>query len=86
MKRACLAFVLFLVASPALAANDWATTGKGGSAGNLTPAQVEAAWAEMPRYQAGQDQKALLAMNWVVINSMNDPGQRGNRRPVGQTP
>ena len=30
----------------------------------------------MPRYQAGQDQKALLAMNWVVINSMNDPGQR----------
>ncbi|MGI6416706.1 MAG: HEAT repeat domain-containing protein [Thermoguttaceae bacterium] len=76
MKRACLAFVLFLAVSPAVGADDWATTGKGGSAGNLTPAQIEAAWAEMPGYQAGQDQKALLAMNWVVINAMNDPGQR----------
>ena len=57
-------------------ADDWATTGKGGSGGNLTAAQVEAAWAEMPKYQAGQDQKALLAMNWVVINAMNDANQR----------
>ncbi len=76
MKRACSVIVLFLcVASPALA-DDWATTGQGGSGGNLTAAQLEAAWAEMPKYQAGQDQKALLAMNWVVINSMNDANQR----------
>ena len=61
--------------SPVLA-DDWATTGKGGSGGNLTAAQVEAAWAEMAKYEAGQDQKALLAMNWVVINAMNDANQR----------
>ena len=30
----------------------------------------------MAKYEAGQDQKALLAMNWVVINAMNDPNQR----------
>jgi len=71
-----LVFVLFLAAGLPAPADDWATTGKGGSAGNLTPAQIEAAWAEMPKYEAGQDQKALLAMNWVVINAMNDPNQR----------
>lgn len=57
-------------------ADDWATTGKGGSGGNLTPDQVEAAWTDMAKYEAGQDQKALLAMNWVVINAMNDRTQR----------
>ena len=30
----------------------------------------------MAQYEAGQDQKALLAMNWVVINAMNDANQR----------
>ena len=76
MKRAFLCFVLFLGVSAIVLADDWATTGKGGSGGNLTAAQVEAAWAEMPTYEAGQDQKALLAMNWVVINAMNDANQR----------
>lgn len=76
MKRACLVFVLFLSAGLPALADDWATTGKGGSAGNLTPAQIEAAWVDMPKYEAGQDQKALLAMNWVVINAMNDANQR----------
>ena len=76
MKRACLLFVLILgVAIPAVA-DDWATTGQGGSAGDLTAAQVEAAWAAMPTYQAGQDQQALLVMNWVVIKAMNDATQR----------
>jgi HEAT repeat protein len=68
--------VLFCGVSSPAAADDWATTGKGGSGGNLTPAQVEAAWTEMAKYEAGQDQKALLAMNWVVINAMNDANQR----------
>ena len=76
MKRAYLVLVLFLgVISPVLA-DDWATTGKGGSGGNLTAAQAEAAWAEMPKYEAGQDQKALLAMNWVVIDAMKDADGR----------
>lgn len=30
----------------------------------------------MAQYEAGQDQKALLAMNWVVINAMNDAHER----------
>lgn len=76
MKRACLVLVLLCWVTPSVGADDWATTGKGGSAGNLTPAQVEAAWADMAKYEAGQDQKALLAMNWVVINAMNDPNRR----------
>src|SRR3990170_5954806 len=76
MKRTSLVLVALLVVSLALLANDWATTGKGGSGGHLTAAQVEAAWAEMAKYEAGQDQKALLAMNWVVINAMNDPNLR----------
>ncbi len=76
MKRAYLALMLVVTLGPNVRADDWATTGKGGSAGNLTPALVEAAWAEMPKYTAGQDQKAFLAMNWVVINAMNDPAQR----------
>ncbi len=76
MKHAYLVLVLFLgVISPVLA-DDWATTGKGGSGGNLTAAQAEAAWAEMPKYEAGQDQKALLAMNWVVIDAMKDADTR----------
>lgn len=76
MKRACLIVAILLGISSPGRADDWATTGKGGSGGNLTPEQVDAAWAEMPKYEAGQDQKALLAMNWVVINAMNDPAQR----------
>lgn len=76
MKRAYLVCVLFCCVGVPLQADDWSTTGKGGSAGNLTAAQVEAAWAGMAAYEAGQDQKALLAMNWVVINAMNDPKQR----------
>jgi len=76
MKRARLTIVLFLCVSSPVSADDWATTGKGGSGGNLTAEQVEAAWAEMPKYEAGQDQKALLAMNWVVINAMNDANRR----------
>ena len=76
MKRACLLSVLFCCIGSPLLADDWTTTGKGGSGGNLTAAQVEAAWTEMAKYEAGQDQRALLAMNWVVINAMNDPKQR----------
>lgn len=76
MKRASLVLVLLCLVTPSVRADDWATTGKGGSAGDLTPAQAEAAWADMAKYEAGQDQKALLAMNWVVINAMNDPNQR----------
>ncbi len=76
MKRACLVVLILLCAGSQLFADDWATTGKGGSAGDLTAAQVEAAWTDMAKYEAGQDQKALLAMNWVVINAMNDPKQR----------
>ncbi len=68
---------LFLVSS-AMTADDWATTGKGGSGGNLSTEQIEAAWNEMPRYQPGQDQKALLAMDWVVIHAMKDEAQRAS--------
>ncbi len=76
MKRACLILVLSLGISSLVLADDWATTGKGGSAGNLTAEQAEAAWAEMAKYEAGQDQKSLLAMNWVVINAMKDASTR----------
>lgn len=76
MKRACLVLVLFCCLGSPVLADDWATTGKGGSGGNLTAAEVEAAWTDMAKYEAGQDQKALLAMNWVVINAMNDRNQR----------
>ena len=76
MKRACLLCGFLLVVPMPVLADDWATTGKGGSGGNLSAAQVEAAWTEMAQYEAGQDQKALLAMNWVVINAMNDANQR----------
>ncbi len=76
MKRTCLVCGFFLFVSLPVLADDWATTGKGGSGGDLTAAQAEAAWAEMAKYEAGQDQKALLAMNWVVINAMNDASQR----------
>jgi len=76
MKRACLLCGFLLVVAVTVKADDWATTGKGGSGGNLSAAQVEAAWTEMAQYEASQDQKALLAMNWVVINAMNDANQR----------
>lgn len=76
MKRACQVLVLFCCVGSPVLADDWATTGKGGSGGNLTAAEVESAWTDMAKYEAGQDQKALLAMNWVVINAMNDPSQR----------
>lgn len=76
MKRTFLVLVSFCCASSTIRADDWATTGKGGSGGTLTAAQAEAAWEEMPKYEPGQDQKALLAMNWVVINAMNDANQR----------
>ena len=76
MKRACLVLLLLCCVGSPVLADDWATTGKGGSGGNLTPDQVEAAWTDMAKYEAGQDQKALLAMNWVVINAMNDRTQR----------
>lgn len=76
MKRACLVLMLFCCVGSPVWADDWATTGKGGSGGNLTAAEAEAAWTDMAKYEAGQDQKALLAMNWVVINAMNDRNQR----------
>nr|HPM84913.1 hypothetical protein [Candidatus Anammoximicrobium sp.] len=76
MKRACLLCGFLLVVPMPVLADDWATTGKGGSGGDLSAAQVEAAWTEMAQYEAGQDQKALLAMNWVVINAMNDAKER----------
>ena len=76
MKREYAILVLICCMSWPALADDWATTGKGGSGGNLTAAQVEAAWIGMAKYEAGQDEKALLAMNWVVINAQNDPNQR----------
>lgn len=76
MKRACLVLVLFCCVGSPVLADDWAITGKGGSGGNLTAAEVETAWTDMAKYEAGQDQKALLAMKWVLINAMNDPSQR----------
>lgn len=76
MKPACSLLLSLYLVSSALSSDDWATTGKGGSGGNLSAEQVEAAWAEMPKYEAGQDQRALLAMDWVVINAMKDEKQR----------
>ncbi|MDO5580791.1 MAG: hypothetical protein Q4G69_06620 [Planctomycetia bacterium] len=99
MKKSILALFLVFGLAGWCMANDWATTGVGGSKGTLTPEQAEAAWTGLAEYKtfpavnpegksaadlkkandeigAKNDQKALLAMEWVVINSINDPKTR----------
>lgn len=99
MKKYILTLLLVFGLAGSCLSNDWATTGKGGSAGTLTPEQIEAAWAGLAVYKtlpaadpegktkeelkklndeigAKNDQKALLTMEWVVINSINDSKAR----------
>ncbi|MDO4583679.1 MAG: hypothetical protein Q4D62_06200 [Planctomycetia bacterium] len=75
MRYIQILVTLFFLTS-VLTANDWATTGKGGSAGNLTTEEIQQAWAEMPRWNAGTDAKALFAMDWIVIRATSDPATR----------
>ncbi|MBQ6107656.1 MAG: hypothetical protein IJK97_05550, partial [Thermoguttaceae bacterium] len=70
-------FVFTLLLSiPLFAASDWDTTGKGGSTGDLTPEQIEAAWAGFQTWVAGTDAEAVRAMDWIVINATSDPELR----------
>lgn len=75
MKPIHILFTLFFLASVVLA-NDWATTGQGGSAGNLTAEEIQKTWEELPNWNAGTDGKVLLAMDWVVIRATSDPQMR----------
>ena len=49
---------------------------RGAAEAILPPRRSKLPGLKWPKYEAGQDQKALLAMNWVVINAMNDANQR----------
>lgn len=72
MKKLIFVFTL-LLSIPLFAASDWDTTGKGGSTGDLTPEQIEAAWAGFQTWVAGTDAEAVRAMDWIVINATSDP-------------
>lgn len=67
--------ILALLAVP-VHANDWKTTGKGGSDGKLAPEVIEKAWADFPKFTPGSDAGPMLTLEWAVINSMNDPAAR----------
>ena len=58
MKKLIFVFAL-LLSIPLFAASDWDTTGKGGSTGDLTPEQIEAAWAGFQTWVAGTDAEAV---------------------------
>lgn len=76
MKKLLFLIAIFLVLP--LMADDWATTGKGGSAGKLTEEQIQTAWATFPEWNAGQDATVMRTMDWVVINAMKDPTAQKN--------
>ncbi len=76
MKKLSFLIAIFLVLP--LMANDWDTTGKGGSAGNLTDEQIQTAWANFPGWNAGQDATVMRTMDWVVINAMKDQTAQKN--------
>ncbi len=70
------ALLALFVLTGAVLANDWASTGKGGSSGKLPAEKIEKAWKGLLEYKTGDDQGALLAMEWVVIDSLNDAKAR----------
>ncbi|MBQ2822763.1 MAG: hypothetical protein IJF17_14410 [Thermoguttaceae bacterium] len=71
MKKLFFLIAIFFVMP--IAANDWDTTGKGGSAGKLSREQIQTAWNLFPEWKAGQDAVHMRTMDWVVINAMKDP-------------
>ncbi|MDO4570257.1 MAG: hypothetical protein Q4D38_07740 [Planctomycetia bacterium] len=78
MKQPLIIVFLFVLIpfSNIVFANDWATTGKGGSGGTLSDAEIQKAWDDLPKWVAGTDAGALLAMDWIVIHATSDPAAR----------